>query len=696
MLNDALKKEIQAAYSELLEQKGYRARHCQKSMIATIARTLGDIPEAEAICVVEAGTGTGKTLGYAMAAIPIAKKLKKKVVIATATIALQEQIVYHDLPDIRLHSGLEFTYALAKGRRRYLCLSRLDQAMQGGGGANPSLSLFTDASDGSSQDDDQIFQDMLSSLGQGNWDGERDSWPKELEHSTWSRISTDHTQCTQRQCSHYENCYFYRARENVHRVDCIVTNQDLVLSDLMMGGGAVLPDPEDTIYIFDECHHLPDKAGNHFSHVFAVYGTKGWLAQIPASMSLAMATIAAIQPHVATQIEPLAVRAGELLDDAAAILMPFRQEADEEGEGWRYRFPEGAVTEEVTIIATHLAEVFERLSSPVEQVHMTIQDSLEDTPAAERHEVEHWLSVFGSLITRVTAAAALWRNYSELKLNPPYARWISFAALGQMEGMEIQLSSHPVSVADELQRRLWSQCAGAVLTSATISVGGDFSDFQKRTGIDSERVFVSLPSPFNYPQQATLHVPKMRSEPGDFEAHSGEIATILPELLGSEPGALVLFTSWRQMLKVYDILPVDFRKRVLMQGDQSKAEMLSMHRDAVDEGRQSCLFGLASFSEGVDLPGDYCRHVVIAKLPFAVPDDPVGATLSEWVEARGGNSFYEVMLPGAVLKVIQAAGRLLRTETDEGRVTILDRRVVTKAYGRVILDALPPFRREIY
>lgn len=696
MLNDALKEVIQTAYSELLAQKGYRARSCQKSMIATIARTLGEIPENDAVCVVEAGTGTGKTVGYAIAAIPIAKALKKKVVIATATIALQEQIVFSDLPDIRRHSGLDFSFALAKGRRRYLCLSRLDQALQSGGGGNPSLSLFGESDGAGSKDDDQIFQTMVQSLGQGQWDGDRDSWPQEIEHNTWSRVSTDHAQCTQRQCSHFDNCYFYRAREDIHRVDCIVTNQDLVLSDLMMGGGAVLPDPEDTIYIFDECHHLPDKAGNHFSHVFALYGTKGWLSQMPSTMTLAMADVESIAGHMVGQIEPLAVRASELLDDAAALLLGFKEQADEEGDGWRYRFPRGEVTEELSDLARQLSETFDRLSSPIEQLHMTVQNALEDCPAASRDQVENWISVFGSIATRVGAAAALWQNFSITVLSPPYARWVSFSPLGQIEGMEIQLASHPVSVAEELQERLWTRCAGAVLTSATVSVGGDFSDFQMRTGLGDDQVFVTLPSPFHYARQAVLHIPRMESEPGDFEAHTAEIASLIPQLLQDEPGALVLFTSWRQMLRTFDELEVGFRERVLMQGEQSKAEMLNQHRAAVDRGESSCLFGLASFAEGVDLPGDYCRHVVIAKLPFAVPDDPVGATLSEWVEARGGNSFYEVMLPGAVLRVTQAAGRLLRTETDEGRVTILDRRVVSKSYGRVILNALPPFAREIY
>ena len=150
------------------------------------------------------------------------------------------------------------------------------------------------------------------------------------------------------------------------------------------------------------------------------------------------------------------------------------------------------------------------------------------------------------------------------------------------------------------------------------------------------------------------------------------------------------------MLRVYEDLDEKFQRRVLKQGDLAKQEILKRHRELVDDGGTSCIFGLASFAEGVDLPGNYCRHVIIAKLPFSVPDDPVEATLSEWIESRGGNPFYDLMLPNAALRVIQAAGRLLRTETDSGTVTILDRRLLTKSYGKVILNALPPFRHEFH
>ncbi len=695
MLTKALKEEIQGAYSRLLEEKGYRARRCQKTMIAEIARTLGNVPEDNSVCVVEAGTGTGKTIAYAIASIPIAKQLKKKIVIATATVALQEQIVYQDLPDIRLHSGLEFSFALAKGRRRYLCLSRLDLALQDTSQGNQAFSFFENAAGDSDQVDSAIFDSMLTALGKGEWDGERDSWPEEINHATWARVSTDHTQCTHRQCRHYENCYFYRARENIHRVDCIVTNQDLVLSDLMMGGGAVLPDPEDTIYIFDEGHHLPEKAGNHFSHFLALYATKTWLQQIPTSLKLASAEVPAIGSGLINDVDSTVQQASRRLDDAAQVLQLLKVDAEEQDDGWQYRFPRGRVGNDITEVSKQLANSFVRLDDRVDRVLPLIESTLEDVSAAQRESVENWLSVVGSISTRVSAAAELWHNFSVAEHSPPYARWVGFSTQGQTEGMEIQLSCHPVSVADELFERLWSRCAGAVLTSATLSVARDFSSFQSKSGIPADMVFTSLASPFRYQEQAVLAVPKMRTDPGQADQHTQEIAELIPDLLDKEIGALVLFTSWRQMLRVFDDIDEAFRERILMQGELSKMEILGRHRSAVDRGEVSCIFGLASFSEGVDLPGDYCRHVVIAKIPFSVPDDPVDATLSEWIEEKGGNSFYEVMLPNAALRVVQAAGRLLRTETDEGTVTLLDRRVVSKSYGKVILNSLPPFAREI-
>jgi ATP-dependent DNA helicase DinG len=187
----------------------------------------------------------------------------------------------------------------------------------------------------------------------------------------------------------------------------------------------------------------------------------------------------------------------------------------------------------------------------------------------------------------------------------------------------------------------------------------------------------------------------MSADPGDPQQHTDMLVQMLPELLSSSEGSLVLFSSRKQMEQVFAALAADWQERILLQDSMSKQEVLNRHRERIDGGSGSVIFGLASFSEGVDLPGAYCSHVVIAKIPFAVPDEPVESALAEWIEARGGNSFMEMSVPDAALKLVQASGRLLRTETDRGRITLLDRRIVSKRYGRAILDSLPPFRRDI-
>ena len=203
------------------------------------------------------------------------------------------------------------------------------------------------------------------------------------------------------------------------------------------------------------------------------------------------------------------------------------------------------------------------------------------------------------------------------------------------------------------------------------------------------------PSPFLHADAGVLRVPDLRADPRDAVAHTAAIIRELPTLVEGSRGTLVLFSSRKQMQEVFDGLEREWRKRVFIQGNLSKQETLNKHKARVDSGEASVLFGLASFAEGVDLPGAYCEHVVIAKIPFAVPDDPVEAALAEWIEARGGNPFMEISVPDASLKLVQACGRLLRTEQDRGTITLLDRRLVTQRYGKAILNALPPFRREI-
>ncbi|HXD36300.1 MAG TPA: helicase C-terminal domain-containing protein, partial [Rhodanobacter sp.] len=237
--------------------------------------------------------------------------------------------------------------------------------------------------------------------------------------------------------------------------------------------------------------------------------------------------------------------------------------------------------------------------------------------------------------------------------------------------------------------------SGVVLTSATLSAGGNFRGFADAVGLPGDAVTVSLPSPFDLAAQARLEVPMMRTLPDAREAHAEEISEWLAEHLDWGAGNLVLFTSRVKLDRVLQKLPIAMVRKVRAQGSLGKSQLVAEHCADIEAGKGSTLFGLASFGEGLDLPGKLCETVVITQLPFAVPTDPVGATYAEWLESRGRNPFIEVSIPEATRLLTQYCGRLIRAETDQGRIVLLDRRVVTKRYGSGMLKALPPFRRVI-
>ena len=303
MLSDDLKDSIREAYGSIIEAKSLTPRWGQRQMIAEIANSLSHIPlpgevgdGPPAVCVIEAGTGTGKTIAYAVAAIPMAQALGKRLIVATATIALQEQFVNKDLPDIRQCSGLEFSFALAKGRRRYVCLSKLDRMMAEGQGESGFLPLYPDEiGTPSAAEALPVYSAMLDAMGRGQWDGDRDNWPDSIAEDIWYGVTTDHSQCSGRRCPNISQCSFYRARDELQSADIIVTNHDLTLSDLALGGGAILSPPEESIYVFDEGHHLPDKALSHFSSFCRLHTTIQWLQDSKKLLAQSAPVLAGLQ-----------------------------------------------------------------------------------------------------------------------------------------------------------------------------------------------------------------------------------------------------------------------------------------------------------------------------------------------------------------------------------------------------------------
>ncbi len=688
-LSAAVKAEIQASYRAWLGARNFKPRRGQREMIAQIARTLTD--DNDRIAVIEAGTGTGKTAAYCLAAVPIGKSLKKTVIISTATVALQEQVVLRDLPDLKARSGLQFDFALAKGRGRYVCLKRLDDRLRYADSAE--MPLFESAFGGADDqvDDSALYQGLLQAFSERRWDGEIDSWPEAIPRQAWSSVTTDHRGCTNNRCAYFKQCPFFQARNRLEGTDVIVANHDLVLADLSLGGGAVLPDPDDAIYIVDEAHHLPEKTQQHFSASGRVRSTQIWLDNVQNVVGTLTQRFGRPDElvNVATRIADFGARAGEMLTylDEAVAELPF-EARDETLE--TCRFPVGQVPQSLSERAQAMLEPFAALADELERTHAMLGEVQEGKREWQRgFEADDWLGPVGQLQTRAHAMLALIEAYS--KPDPEgaaQARW----ANRHLE--DVELVSAPIEPGALLEEAFWSRCFGAILTSATLTAVGRFDRFLERAGLQGRKA-LRIQSPFDFPNIAQFVVPPLNAEPRDFEAHTDEVAALLPELIGDGPSALVLFTSWRQMFAVLDRMDQSLRPLLKVQGEGSKQALLEAHGEDVRAGTQSVLFGLASFAEGVDLPDDLCRHVIIVKLPFSVPDDPLDQAMAEWAEAQGRNPFYELSVPDAALKLVQACGRLIRHERDWGRITLLDKRIVSKRYGRDLLASLPPYRLEL-
>ncbi len=718
MLPDQIKEEIQHAYKQILASKSLRPRYGQRLMIAEIARALAAIdvgdgnddsesvtgtgPTGGPVCVIEAGTGTGKTLAYVLGALPLARHLGKKVVLATATVALQEQVTQRDLPDIAKHSGLSFSYTLAKGRGRYLCLSRLDQILQGNDSENAMLALFGDDVSGlgvAAPDDKALYESMLDKISRGEWHGDRDDWDGVLRDTEWSPVTVEAGQCAGPKCSNYSRCFFYQAREQVQKVDCVVANHDLVLVDLALGGGAILPAPEDSIYIFDEAHHLPAKTNQHFSSSTRLRATLQWLDASGKTLAkLAGDTVINDNGVIAreqSEIKPLFRQLSEALGSTLLLLEPLLQSVGDGDEALTFEL--GVVPAELREQAVQLSSRFYRLTRGLKEICTVLRRQMEEADSLPgRQHAEQWFPLLGSMANRAEACEKLWQAFASQDTagQAPSARWLSQVEQGDTR--DLVLSCSPVLAAHTLTEHLWQRCAGAVLTSATLSALEKFDVLAMRAGLPAHTVYHRISSPFDYAGAARLIIPRLNCDPSDSRAHTAAIIALLPQLLDKHEASLMLFSSRRQMLDVLDGMDDEWRRIILCQDDYQKAQLLNFHRQRIDKGEPSVIFGLASFAEGVDLPGKYCEHVLIAKIPFAVPNDPIEATLAQWLEQQGKNPFMTLSVPEAAFRLVQASGRLLRSEADTGRITLFDERVISKFYGKSILASLPPFTREIF
>ncbi len=701
MLADSTKDAIRAAYARLKEGlPGFRVRASQGRMIAEVAKAFG---QTGGVAVIEAPTGTGKSMAYLIAGVAVARFQKKRLLIATATIALQEQLVRSDIPLYLKLNGVEAKVALAKGRGRYMCprnllmaANSIHDAQLGLAGFEADLLLWNKPPQ---PRDKQALAKLREAFERHEWDGDMDSAPEPVSDLLRPMITTSAGGCTNRKCSQFMICPFFAARRAVDDAEIIVANQDLVLADLTMPGedegsgvqawgGVILPRPDETLYIFDEGHHVPGKAidrGAAEVYMGASVRQLGRLGrQVHAAYSLTdkerLGKLGLDQGD--QKLQELGNTLEELEKEIRLGWLPDPGETEPMYRGSLGQLPASWV-EHAHMLDVLTVEVQRWLTA----VRRAVVEMTDGGPTQEALSRE-----LGMALERIGRQAACWRAWSSDDPDdaPPLARWVTL-------GADQQLVCHAsaVSAAGLLRDVLWGNASGVVMTSATLSAGGNFRGFADAVGLPDDAVTVSLPSPFDLAVQARLEVPAMRALPDAREAHAEEISEWLAANLDWDAGNLVLFTSRAKLDRVLQMLPIAQVRKVRAQGSLGKSQLVAEHCADIEAGKGSTLFGLASFGEGLDLPGKLCETVVITQLPFAVPTDPVGATYAEWLESRGRNPFVEVSIPEATRLLTQYCGRLIRNETDQGRIVLLDRRVVTRRYGSGMLKALPPFRRVI-
>ncbi|MBF1276810.1 MAG: ATP-dependent DNA helicase DinG [Neisseria sp.] len=714
MLTDLEKNAIRDHYQNIGKNlPGFRPRASQREMIAAIAnafsRTLTreegeEAPkrEGESIAVIEGPTGVGKSLAYLLAGGIMAQTRGKRLIVSSATVALQEQLVDRDLPFLVEKSGLELTFALAKGRGRYLCPYKLYQLTQNNAQQNllgfEAPEVLWDSKP--KPEELNLLRNIADEFSARRFNGDRDTWPEKIDDAIWLKVTNDRHGCLKSACPNRPECPFYLARDVLETVDVVVANHDLLLADISMGGGVILPAPENSFYCIDEAHHLPKKALSRFAAEHS-WNTAVWtlekLPQLTGKIAALTdkAELANLADEAVTSLlDSLHEWQFHLAEEPSLSLGSSENDRRKHNEPtWLWedgKIPEGL---ETTVSNTAIAA-----RSLLKHVV-----GLNDALSAARREKEQdgalldrLTSEFGLFIARIEQISAVWDLLSTVPIEgeEPLAKWITRRADDKNDYI---FNASPISSASHLANSLWRRAAGAVLTSATLQSLGSFNLILRQTGLLwlPETTTLALESPFNFDTQGELYIPPVQASPKDPDAHTAAIVEWLPKLVSPVEaiGTLVLFSSRKQMQDVALRLPDEYLPLLLVQGELPKAVLLQRHHQAIAEGKASIIFGLDSFAEGLDLPGTACVQVIIAKLPFAMPDNPIEKTQNRWIEQRGGNPFIEITVPEASIKLIQAVGRLIRTEQDYGRVTILDNRVKTQRYGQQLLACLPPFKR---
>ncbi len=619
----------------------YEYREGQIKMAEKVAEAF----EQKKHLIVEAGTGTGKTLAYLVPAIAAAVGKKKRIIISTGTKNLQEQLMEKDLPFLKKILPTKFSAEYMKGRGNYACLYRVKKA------------------------EDQPVLDGLDQLDHfrsiSRWVKETDTGdrrelvdlPENL--SFWNRINARGDICIGQKCPDFEPCFITRMRDRADAADIVVVNHHLFFADLNVRGnqfGKVIPDY--AAVVFDEAHLIEDIAADYFGFQISNFQIDELVRDtdtLPIADAIFTRDLTKIAAKIIGISEQFWIRFTQARNDGRYPLLP---------DVFSYRTSQG------TTNSTPLGEAYYALDAALENLEKALAGFSDEKPEIE------------SLLRR-TRQTRFDLEFVVTQAERNYVYWL------ERRGKGIFLRASPVDVSELLREKLFEKVDTCILTSATLSSSGSFNFVRERLGLDSGNTSgFTAPTSFDYEKQAILYLPKAMPDPRTPEftqLAAGEIVKILQVTKGH---AFVLCTSNASMNTLYELVSMRVNYPCLLQGSMAKGGLLDKFRETPN----AVLFATSSFWQGVDVQGEQLSCVIIDKLPFAVPTDPIVAARSRFIDENGGKAFFEYSVPQAVITLKQGIGRLIRSRTDRGVIAILDPRLRTKGYGRDFLQSLPRMR----